>query len=183
MSIEIKSLAELAACSGAKPPALGDDSFRQAVESACGSVCFDKETFVAISPMLEQKMLEDPDLARDIARKLEDVTRAFGSDDKNRMVVVDRSGEITQYSTKTRRDKELREAENAKEAAKARLRKKARLEAYFKIVRQAAIKRKLIEEENIRRPRGKRYRSGGTQLDSIAKSILQQPNRTYPFYF
>lgn len=182
MNIEIKCLAEPAACSGTKTPA-SDDGFKQAVESACSSVYFNKETFVAISPRFEQKMLHDPDLARDFTRKIEDMTRSFGSGDKDRMVIVDRSGEITQYSTKARKDKELREAEDAKEAAKARLRKRARLEAYFKIVRQAAIKRKLIEEENIRRPRGKRYRSGGTRLDSIAKSILQQPNRTYPFYF
>lgn len=183
MDIEIKSLAELAAYSGAKMSDSGDDGFKQAVESACSSVYFNSETFVTISPKFEQKMLQDLDLARDISRKIEDMTRAFGSSDKNRMVIVDRSGEIAQYSTKSRKDEELREAEDAKEAAKARLRKKARLDAYFKIVRQTAIKRKLIEEENIRRPRGKRYRSGGTQLDSIAKSILQQPNRTYPFYF
>lgn len=180
MEIGIKSLTELAACSGAKTPASGDDSFRQTVESACNSAYFNKETFVAISTRFEQKMLCDPDLAHDIARKIEDMTRAFGSSDKNRMVIVDRSGEITQYSTGTRKDEDLREAENAKEAAKARLRKKARLDAYFKIVRQTAIKRKLIEEENIRRPRGKR-RLVGTQLDSIAKSILQQPNKPYPF--
>lgn len=188
MNIEIKNIAEAAAKTVNRKTA-ADDGFRRAIENALNdrdtynSIYFNKKSFVAVSPKFEKEMQEKPELAPSIAQKIDELTRDFGNDRKNRMIVIDRSGEITQYSTKTNKRAEQREAENIKDAAKARLRKKARLEAYFKIVKQNSIKRKLIEQENIKRPRGKRYRSGGTQLDSIAKSILQQPNRTFSFYF
>lgn len=193
MSIEIKSLAELAAKGCGTKSSSADDGFKQAVEdavndrnSAYNAIYFNQKSFVAISPKFEKKLQQDPELAREIAQKIENMTSGFGNDWKNHMIVIDRSGEITQYRTKpTDREKRLEEleAESLKEAAKARLRKKARLDAYFKIVQQNAIKRKLIEQENAKRPRGKRYRSYGTTLDSIAKSILQKPNRTLEYYF
>lgn len=164
-----------------------DNGFRQAVWNAVNdkrSVYFNRKSFIAISPKLEERMEQDPELAREIAQKIEEMTSGLGSSCKNHMIIIDRSGEITQYCPQ-KYDKRARdrEYEEAKAVEKARLRRKARLDAYFKIVQQISIKRKLIEQENIRRPRGKRYRSDTTKLDSLVKSILQQPNNTLPYYF
>lgn len=190
MNIEINDLAELTIRKSTSKASSADDGFKQAVEdavndknSACNSIYFNQKAFVAISPKFEKKMQQDPELAREIAQKIENMTSGFGCDPKNHMVVIDRSGEITQYCTKPDKRAQQREYDSIKEAAKARLRKKARLDAYFKIVQQISIKRKLIEQENAKRPRGKRYRASGTKLESIAKSILQQPNKTLPYYF
>lgn len=190
MNIEINDLARLAVRNGGAKTGSADNGFKQAVEdavnnknSAYNSIYFNQKSFVAISPKFEKKMQQNPELAREIAQKIDNMTSGFGSDRKNRMIVIDRSGEITQYCTKSDKRAEQREYDSVKEAAKARLRKKARLDAYFKIVQQISIKRKLIEQENAKRPRGKRYRSSGTKLESVAKSILQQPNKTLPYYF
>ena len=191
MNIEIKELSMLDFMSIGSKTGSADDGFRQAVENAVNdrnsvynSIYFNKKSYVAISSKFEKKMLEDPELAREIAQKIEDMTKGLGSAYKDSMIVIDRSGEITQYNTKTgsKRDRE-REIEELKEVAKARLRRKARLDAYFKIVKQNSIKRKLIEPENIERPRGKRYRSSPTKIDSMVRSILQQPKNMLPFYF
>ena len=189
MNIEINDLAELAIRNSPKA-CPSDNGFKQAVEdamndknSAYNSIYFNQKSFVAISPKFEKKMQQNPELVRDIAQKIENITSGFDRGQKNRMIVIDRSGEITQYCTKTDKRAEKREYDSIKEAAKARLRRKARLDAYFKIVQQISIKRKLIEQENAKRPRGKRYRSSGTKLESIAKSILQQPSKTLPYYF
>ena len=191
VNIEIKDLAELYFKSGSSKADCADDGFRQAVEDAVNdrnpvynSIYFNKKSYVAISSKFEKKMLEDPELAREIAQKIEDMTKGLGSAYKDSMIVIDRSGEITQYNTKTgdKRDRE-REIEELKEVAKSRLRRKARLDAYFKIVQQVSMRRKLIEQENISRPRGKRYRSNTTKLDSLVRSILQQPKNTLPYYF
>lgn len=191
VNIEIKDLSELNFMGIGSKTSYEDDGFRQAMEDAMDSkntvydpIYFNKKCFVAISSKFEEKMLQDPDLAREIAQKIEDMTRGLGSSYKDSMIVINRSGEITQYNPKTndKRDRE-REIEELKEVAKARLRRKARLDAYFKIVKQVAIKRKLIEQENAKRPRGKLYRSNPTKLDSIVRSILQQPKNMLPFYF
>ena len=190
MNIEIKDLSELSFISIGSKAGPADDGFRQAIEDALNdkypiydSIYFNKKSYVAISSKFEEKMRDDPELAREIAQKIEDMTRGLGSSYKDSMIVIDRSGEITQYSTKTgdKRDRE-REIEELKEVAKARRRRKARLDAYFKIVQQNAVKRKLIEQENVRRPRGKRYRSDPVKLDSMVRSILQQPKNTLSFY-
>ena len=190
VNIEIKDLSELSFISIDSKAGPADDGFRQAIEDALNdkypiydSIYFNKKSYVAISSKFEEKMREDPELAREIAQKIEDMTRGLGSSYKDSMIVIDRSGEITQYSTKTgdKRDRE-REIEELKEVAKARRRRKARLDAYFKIVQQNAVKRKLIEQENVRRPRGKRYRSDPVKLDSMVRSILQQPKNTLSFY-
>ena len=190
-SIEIKDLAELYFRTGSTRTGSADDGFQQAVEDALNdknsiynAIYFNKKSYVAISSKFEEKMREDPELAREIAQKIEEMTRGLGSAYKDSMIVIDRSGEITQYNTKTgsKQDRE-REIEELKEVAKARLRRKARLDAYFKIVTQISMKRKLIEQENVKRPRNKRYRSDITKLDSIVKSILQQPRNTLPYYF
>lgn len=191
MNIEIKDLSELSFMSIRSKANSADDGFRQAIEDAVNvknsvynSIYFNKKSYVAISPKFEEKMREDPELAREIAQKIEDMTKGLGSAYKDSMIVIDRSGEITQYNTKTddKRDRE-REIEELKEVAKSRLRRKARLDAYFKIVQQISIKRKLIEQENIKRPRGKRYRSDPTKIDIMVRSILQQPKNTLPCYF
>lgn len=191
VNIEIKDLAELYFKTGSTRTDSADDGFRQAIEDAVNnkssiynSIYFNKKSYVAISSKFEEKMREDPELAREIAQKIEEMTKGLGSAYKDSMIVIDRSGEITQYNTKTgdKRDRE-REIEELKEVAKARMRRKARLDAYFKIVQQISLRRKLIEQENIKRPRGKRYRSNTTKLDSMVRSILQQPKNPLPYYF
>ena len=191
MNIEIKELSMLDFMSIGSKTGSADDGFRQAVEDALrdidpvyNSIYFNKKSYVAISSKFEEKMRQDPELAKEIAQKIEEMTKGLGSAYKDSMIVIDRSGEITQYNTKTgsKRDRE-REIEELKEAAKSRMRRKARLDAYFKIVWQNSVKRKLIEQENIRRPRGKRYRSDPVKLESMVRSILQQPKNKLPCYF
>ena len=184
MSIGINALAELSTVGGQKANS-ADDGFKQAVEdaingknSAYNSIYLNQKSYVAISPKLEEKMKNDPELAREIAEKIENFTNVFGCGRSDHMVIVDRRGEITQYCTKRDKCAEKREYESIKEAAKARLRKKARLDDYFKLVQKMSIKRKLIEQENAKRPRGKLYRSSGTKLESIAKSILMRTDKT-----
>ena len=191
MNVGMKELTELYIEKNGLGTNAASDGFQQAVEDALkdknsviSSIYFNKKSYVAISPKFEEKMREDPELAREIAQKIEDMTKGLGSAYKDSMIVIDRSGEITQYNTKTgdKRDRE-REIEELKEVAKSRLRRKARLDAYFKIVQQISVKRKLIEQENVRRPRGKRYRSDPAKLDSLVRSIIQQPKNTFSYYF
>lgn len=191
VNIKINDLAELYVKNSSSVASLADDGFQQAIEDAVSdrssiynSIYFNKKSYVAISSKFEEKMREDPELAREIAQKIENMTKGLGSAYKDSMIVIDRSGEITQYNTKTgdKRDRE-REIEELKEVAKSRMRRKARLDAYFKIVQQNSIKRKLIEQENVKRPRGKRYRANTTKLDSLVRSILLQPKNPLPFYF
>ena len=191
VNIKINDLAELYVKNSGSLASLADDGFQQAIEDAVSdrnsiynSIYFNKKSYVAISSKFEEKMREDPELAREIAQKIENMTKGLGSAYKDSMIVIDRSGEITQYNTKTgdKRDRE-REIEELKEVAKSRMRRKARLDAYFKIVQQNSIKRKLIEQENVKRPRGKRYRANTTKLDSLVRSILLQPKNPLPFYF
>lgn len=181
MNIRIKNLSELAAKPAAKASA-SDDEFKQAVENAVierndayNSIYFNKKSFVAISPKFEKKMQQDPKLAENIAEKIDNLTKIYGGEWKDNIIVIDRSGEIKQYSAQqSKREKELEklEAENLKEAIKARLRKKARSDAYFKIVERGAIKRKLIEQENAKRTRNKRYRTNIAKLNSVAWGIV-----------
>lgn len=191
MNIEINDLSELFFKYTNSGSGVADDGFQQAVDEAIGSrnsvynsIYFNKKSYVAVSSKFEEKMREDPELAREIAQKIEDMTKGLGRAYKDSMIVIDRSGEITQYNTKTgdKRDRE-REIEELKEVAKSRIRRKARLDAYFKIVQQNSIKRKLIEQENVKRPRGKQYRTNSTKLDSLVRSILLQPKNPLPFYF
>ena len=159
--------------------ALADDEFRQALESASEVSAYEKlssneNAFVAISPKYEEKLKQDPDLAEETAKRIENLARAYGGDPKDNIIVIDRRGEMKYYSTKkTDREKRLEEieAESLKEAIKARLRRKARLDAYFKLVERGAIKRKLIEQENAKRARNKRYRTNMAKLNSTAQSL------------
>lgn len=159
-----------------------DDGFSEAVinaindrDSAYNSIYFNQKSFVAISPQFEKKMRQDPELAEQTAERIDNLTKAFGGDYNSSMIVIDKRGEIKHYQTRTdertKKAEEL-EAESLKDAVKARLRRQARLEAYFKIVKRNAIKRKLIEQENAKRPRGKRYRANVAKLNSVAVSLV-----------
>lgn len=171
----------LAAAKTSAKAASFDDEFRQAVENAVidrddayNSIYFNEKSFVAISPKFEKKMQQDPKLAEETAVKIDNLTKVYGGEWKDNIIVIDRSGDIKRYSAKqSKREKELEEleAENLKAAIKARLRKKARLDAYFKIVERGAIKRKLIEQENAKRARNKRYRTNISRLNSVAQSV------------
>lgn len=179
MSIEINELAELCAWKSESKTSVADFGFQQAVDVAINS----RNSFVAVSPKFEKQMREDPDLAREIAEKIEKML-AESKNCKDSMIIVDRRGEITEYHNKPYNKEEAeREAEIAKEVEKSRLRRKARLDAYFKLVERVAVRRKLIEQENAKRPRGKRYRSDPTKLDMLVKSISQEPNDLLPCYF
>lgn len=180
MDLKINDLSAVAAKAPAKATDV-DDEFKQAVESAVidrdsayNSIYFNNKSFVAISPKFEKKMQQDPKLAEDTATRIDNLTKVYGGEWKDNIIVIDRSGEIKLYSAKqSKREKELEEleAENLKEAIKARLRKKARVDAYFKIVERSAIKRKLIEQENAKRARNKRYRTNLSKLNGVAQSI------------
>lgn len=180
MELKINNFPLAAAKASAKAASF-DDEFRQAVENAVidrddayNSIYFNEKSFVAISPKFEKKMQQDPKLAEETAVKIDNLTKVYGGEWKDNIIVIDRSGDIKRYSAKqSKREKELKEleAENLKAAIKARLRKKARLDAYFKIVERGAIKRKLIEQENAKRARNKRYRTNISRLNSVAQSV------------
>lgn len=181
MELKINNFPLAAAKTSAKAASF-DDEFRQAVENAVidrddayNSIYFNEKSFVAISPKFEKKMQQDPKLAEETAVKIDNLTKVYGGEWKDNIIVIDRSGDIKRYSAKqSKREKELEEleAENLKAAIKARLRKKARVDAYFKIVERSAIKRKLIEQENAKRVRNKRYRTNLSRLNGVAQSIV-----------
>lgn len=182
MSIKLRALSELNAIRSRSTAASSDDGFSEAVvnaindrDSAYNSIYFNQKSFVAISPQFEKKLQQDPELAEQTAQKIDNLTKVFGSDYRNSMIIIDRRGEIKHYQTqsdeRTKKAEEL-EAEALKDAVKARLRRQAKLEAYFKIVKRNAIKRKLVEQENAKRPRGKRYRYNSASLNSVAMSLV-----------
>lgn len=138
--------------------------------------------YVVVSPKLEEKLKADPELAEEIAQKINEMCRCYGENCRDNIVVVDRNGEITHYCTKHDKNKDYPTAEQLKELAKARARKKARLDAYFKLVERISIKRKLIEQENAKRAVNKKYRYSVAKIDLIAKSILQKPSKEPEYY-
>lgn len=182
MSIKLWAPGELYAVRSRSASVSADDGFSEAVinaindrDSAYNSIYFNQKSFVAVSPQFEKKMRQDPELAEQTAQKIDNLTKVFGADYQNSMIVIDRRGEIKHYRTQTdekaKKAEEL-EAEALKDAIKARLRRQAKLEAYFKIVQRNAIKRKLIEQENAKRPRGKSYRTNVAKLNSVAVSLV-----------
>lgn len=183
MSIKLRALDELNAAHSRRSSVTdADEGFSEAVldaindrGSAYNSIYFNRKAFVAISPQFEKKLQQDPDLAEQTAQRIDNLTKVFGDNYKNNMIVIDKRGEIKQYFSqsdeKTKKAEEL-EAEALKDAVKARLRRQAKLEAYFKIVQRGAIKRKLIEQENAKRPRGKSYRANLSKLNSVAMSLI-----------
>lgn len=165
----------------------GDDSlFRDAVENALSergtlsAGC--EESMILISSKLEEKLKNDPELAEDIYRRINEMCGCYGKNCRDNIVVVDRNGEIARYCPTHDKRKDRVTDEKLKEIAKARARKKAKLDAYFKLVERISIKRKLIEQENLKRGANKKYRYSVMQLDAIAKSISQKPSKE-PVYF
>lgn len=154
--------------------------FQAIVESAVAarnSLCGSRsEGFVVVSPKLEEKMNENPELYEDLKQEIEQARK-----NKDCITIFDRIGERTSYSTKNDRQ-DHPTSEELKEVAKARARRKARLDAYFHLLERVCIKRKLIEQENAKRWARKKYRSV-SDIDCIARSrqILEPPKN--PDYF
>lgn len=181
MDLEIKRLSQ-PSINRVSANTVPDDDFQQTLGSTLnkrnrpsGAIYFNNRAFVAISSKFEEKMLQNPELAREISQKINEM-----SSDSNNIIIVDRSGEIVQYSTKTEKRDIERELADAKEAAKARLRKKARLDAYFKMLQRNTIKRKLVEQENAKRLSGKKYRCG-TALDFLAKCLVHDEGKALDY--
>lgn len=179
MSLEIKKLAEMMFGSTASPFETADDDFKKAIDEALGfnsaynSIYYNKKSFVAVSPTFEKKLQDDPELAKEISQKIDDMTSSMTGSKYRHTIIIDRRGEITEYTEKPYdRKAAQKEFEERKEVERARLRKKARLDAYFKLLNQAAMRRKLIEEENLKRLRNKRYRVSGARAESIAQMLF-----------
>lgn len=190
MSFQITEFADINAFLRSRARNSDGGLFREAIENALSERGDDTvlplpggaEGCVVVSPQFEEKLRENPGLAEELTRKINDMCRCYGKNCRDNIVAVDRNGEITRYCTKHDKNKDYPTAEQLKEIAKARARKKARLDAYFKLVERISVKRKLVEQENLKRGRNKRYRYSVAQLDIIAKSILQKPSKE-PEYF
>lgn len=179
MGIEIKSLAEMMFNSSSSPFESADDDFKKAIEDALGfnsaynSIYYNKKSFVAVSPTFEKKMQEDPELAKEISQKIDEMTSGMTGSKYRHTIVIDRRGEITEYTDKPYdRKAAKKELEERKEVERARLRRKARLDAYFKLLNQASMQRKLIEQENRKRLQNKRYKVSGSSAQSIAQMLF-----------
>lgn len=192
MSLEITEFAEINALIGSRERNGDNALFREAIENAVA----DRENaekfysgipgvtsgYVVISQKLEDKLKSDPDLAEELAQKIAEMSKCYGKNCRDNIVVVDRNGEITRYCPKHDRSKDYPDSEELKALAKARARKKARLDAYFRLVERISVKRKLIELENIKRGANKKYRYSPAKIDMIAKSILQKPTKEPEYY-
>ncbi len=179
MSIEIKSLAELMFSSSTSPFDTADDDFKKAVEDALGfnsaynSIYYNKKSFVAVSPTFEKKLQDDPELAKEISRKIDEMTSGLTGSRYRHTIVIDRRGEIKEYTEKPYdRKAAQKELDERKEVERARLRRKARLDAYFKLLNQMSMKRKLVEQENLKRAQNKRYKVSGSSAQSIAQMLF-----------
>lgn len=203
MSLEINSLAELMFGSSAGSLETADDGFKKAIEEALGlgstgssantadvelkkeiekmlgfnsaynSIYYNKKSFVAVSPAFEKKLQEDPELAKEIAQKIDDITSGMTGSKYRHTIVIDRRGEITEYTEKPYdRKAAQKELEERREVSRARLRRKAKLDAYFKLLSQMSMKRKLIEQENLKRAQNKRYKVSGARAESIAQMLF-----------
>ncbi len=122
---------------------------------------------VIISPKIEGQLAGDTEAARELREKISQALKEL-SNDRDSVVIVNKQGEVSQYSFKKERSETHPTAEELKAVAKARARKKARLDAYFHLLERISIKRKIIEQENAKA--GKKYRCSGTQLDILARS-------------
>lgn len=134
------------------------------------------ESVVIVSPKFEQTASENPALCEEIRQKIAQL-----SQNRDNIIIVDRNGDITNYSTKKEKN-EHPTAEELKEVAKARARRQARLAEYFQRLEKVCIKRKIIEQENAKRTRRKKYRSV-TELGVIADSQQLAPAPKNPDYF
>ena len=116
MSIKLRALGELNAAHSRSAAVSADDGFSEAVinaindrDSAYNSIYFNQNAFVAISPQFEKKLQQDPELAKQTAQRIDNLTNVFGGDYKSSMIVIDRRGEIKQYRTQT--DEKAKKAE------------------------------------------------------------------------
>lgn len=191
MSFQVNEFSDITAFIQSRAQSSDNGLFREAVENALSER--DTSTslpiaphadsgYVVVSQKLEEKLKADPELAEEIAQKINEMCRCYGKNCRDNIVVVDRNGEITQYCPKHDKNKDYPTAEELKELARARARKKARLDAYFKLVERISIKRKLIEQENAKRAVNKKYRYSVAKIDLIAKSILQKPSKEPEYY-
>lgn len=192
MNLEITEFTDINAFIQNRTQNTDNSLFRQAVEEAI-SGRENAETpltgipgvtsgYVVVSQKPENKFKDDPGLAEELAQKIAEMSKCYGKSCRDNIVVVDRNGEITRYCPKHDKSKDYPTAEELKALAKARARKKARLDAYFKLVERISIKRKLIEQENIKRGANKKYRYSPAKIDMIAKSILQKPSKEPEYY-
>lgn len=152
----------------------GDNEFRRELDEILSGN-------VIISPKIEARLDEDPELSENI---VQEIRRLGGLNTSgSSVVIVNRRGEVSRYSF----DKDRREshptAEELKAVARARARRQARLDAYFHLLERVSIKRKLIEQENARRFLNKKYRASATQLDSTARARQITPLPLDPSYF
>lgn len=160
-----------------------DGLFRDAVEEALGQgVSGGAESLVLVSSKFEEKLKQSPELAEEIYGRINEMCGCYGKNCRDNIVVVDRNGEIARYCPTHDKRKDQKTAEELKEVAKARARKKAKLEAYFKLVERISVKRKLVEQENLKRGINKKYRYSVMQLETIAKSICQKPVKEPAYY-
>ena len=142
------------------------------------------DPMVVISPVIEDKMRSDPKYAEELAKKINQLLQGQGSRMKDCIVIVNQDGEITQYCIRPEREKHPT-AEELREVAKARARRQAKLAAYFHSLERAAIKRKLIEQENAKRFLDKKKRLSVSALDMMARThqIKNPPAFTSRFLF
>lgn len=186
MDFQITEFTDINALMRSRAQTLDNGLFRDAVENALserGEFASDgAESLVLVSSKLEQKLKENPELAEDIYRKINEMCTCYGKSCRDNIVVVDRNGEIARYCPTHDKKKDRPTSDELKEIAKARARKKAKLDAYFKLVERISIKRKLVEQENLKRGANKKYRYSVMQLDTIAKSISQKPSKD-PIYY
>ena len=141
------------------------------------------DPMVVISPKTEAKMRDDPEYCEELSKKLNELLHSRGKSAKDTVVIVSKNGEISQYCTRPKRE-EHPTAEELKEVAKTRARRKARLDAYFHLLERVAIKRKLIEQENAKRLRNKKYRYSVSGLDIEARTHqITTPPMNPDYYF
>ena len=142
------------------------------------------ESMVVISPKIEEKMHSDPEYFEELAQKINELLQNQGSKMKDCIVIVNRDGEISQHCLRSDREKHPT-AEELREVAKARARRKARLDAYFHALERAAIKRKLVEQENAKRFLDKKKRLSVSALDMMARThqIKNPPAFTSRMFF
>lgn len=154
----------------------GDDEFAAALGGfLSGSVI--------ISPKIENQLYSDSESAREIREKISQAMKELGGELENSIIIVNRQGEVSQYSFKKEKEKIQPTAEELKAVAKARARKKARLDAYFHLLERVSIKRKLIEQENAKAASNKKYRCSVTRLDIIARHRQITSPPLSPDYF
>lgn len=141
------------------------------------------DAFVIVSPKIEEKLQSDPEYSEQLSQKLRELLKSRGESLKNSIVIVNRDGEISQYCARPEREERHPTAEELKAVAKARARKKARLDAYFHLLERVSIKRKLIEQENAKRLRDKKYRFSVSCLDITARARQITAPPMNPDYF